>query len=251
MRHKLLPIALIFTAMAVRAAEQGPADMSLVGPDTAATGSTVRLRLDGLPAVDLTKTMNEQLAWLSQVRIVTAAPAGVTEKDFSLDQQLSIKVSPFQWTFSLDFTATKPGDYVLIVDWNEAPFGLVHHRVQVRGGTPPDEPDPPIPPPHKATGALILFEDDDMTPQQAVTLNTARNDPALQGRVLILDKDAQTTDEPPKPLPLAVKASAHIGARKLPQVIALSAGDSLGAVADLPATSDELISLLKSWGIEK
>jgi hypothetical protein len=194
--------------------------------------------------------MSEQLSWMGKVRIITAAPRGVTESDYTLDQQLSIRVGPFQWTFSLDFVARKPGDYVVLCDWNEEPYGLALHRITVGGGKPqpPDNPDPPVPPPPlTATGALILFEDDTLTPSQAVTINTARNSPTMRKKVQMLDKDSRGTDE--QPLPQVVKALAHIGNKPLPVVVPLGADGSFGDPVELPPSSQALIELLTSWGV--
>jgi hypothetical protein len=94
---------------------------------------------------------------------------------------------------------------------------------------------------------LILLENDDLTRSKSLVLNQFRNDP-ISKRCQILDDDARTTEE--QPLPLAVKAKAHLGSRKQPAVIAIGADGSLGEVADLPGSSSELIALVKAWGIK-
>lgn len=241
---ELLVLIGLFLASFVEAADKGPADMVLSGPDKSHVGSTVRLRLDGLPSVDLAKTMSEQLAWLSQVKIITAAPGGLSDKDYSVDQQLSIKVSPFQWAFSLDFNAKKPGDYVLIVDWNEAPFGLVHHRISVGGAAqpdptvPPDDPDPQ-PPSTKVTRLTYVYEKDKNSVPRPVAKALADLNADSSAGVSASDFERDVKDgdqEIPDQYKVAVKAADKEG---LPCLVA-QAGDEVVKVVKDPKTADDV-----------
>jgi hypothetical protein len=156
------------------------------------------------------------------------------------------------------FSSGTPGDFIfaLIAAGTNANGGpaadISTHTLTVAGPAPGPGPTPPpnptpLPPATTPTGVVILYENDDLTPEQARLLNTARNDPLMRRQVYTLDKDAETEDE--TPLPLAVAARKHAGNRPLPVVIALYSDDSFGPVADLPATPADLLALLKAWRI--
>lgn len=244
-------LALVLCCAALRAADSGPADMALSGPDSSRVGESVRLRLDGLPAVDLTKTMSEQLAWLSQVKILTAAPKGVSAGDYTLDQQLSIKVSPFQWTFAIDFAAKKAGDYVVIVDWNEAPFGLVYHRVQVGGGGPgpdPTQPSDPSDPTDPQTPARIdrvtyVWEKDSGPLPRPVSAALQSINAAGSGVVATEFEDDSTDGEGevPEQYRIALAAARKAG---LPAVVYQSGVNVVTVVKD-PRTKEAVLEVLK------
>jgi hypothetical protein len=246
-----ITILLLCVSGVLRAADGGPADLALVGVDSAKIGESVRLRLDGLPAVDLTKTMNEQLAWLSQVRIITSAPKGVAQGEYTLDQQLSIKVSPFQWTFSLDFSAKKPGDFVLIVDWNESPYGLVYHRISV-GGTvptdptfPPDDPNhPPNDPnnPQKIDRVTYVWEKDSGPVPRQVSAALQRINAERSG-IVASEFEDDTTDgngEVPDQYKAALAASKTAGV----PVLGLQAGPVV-VKAWNPSTEAEIMEAIQ------
>lgn len=242
-----IAILLLCVSSILNAAESGPENLSLVGVDSAKVGESVRLRLDGLPSVDLTKTMNEQLAWMSDVRIVMDSPKGVTQADYTLDQQLSIKVSPFQWTFSLDFAAKKPGDYVVIVDWNSAPYGLVHHRISVGGAAPtdptlpPDDPNHP-PNPLKIDRVTWVWEKDSGPIPRHVASALQRINAELSG-IVASDFEDDTTDgngEVPDQFKVALTASKTAGV----PVLVLQAG-SMVVKAWKPSTEAEIMEAIR------
>lgn len=244
-------IAILLLSSAVFAADKGPEDMVLVGPDSAKIGESVRLRLDGLPNVELSKTMDQQLAWMSKIRVITSAPKGVTEKDFTLDQQLSIKISPFQWTFALDFKASKPGDYVLVIDWNDPPYGLTFHRITVGGSAVPS-PDPTKPAPSdpispnpnnpKVDRVTWVWEKDSGPVPRYVATALQRINAERSG-VVASDFEDDTTDgngEVPDQFKAALAASKTAGV----PVLVLQAG-SVVVRAWKPSTEAEIMEAIQ------
>lgn len=224
-------------------------ELKVVGPSTAVVNADVRLRLDGLPAVDLTKVMNEQLNWLSEVAILVNPPIGVTPADYSLDQSLSVKVAPFRWSFDLDFKARKAGDYVVIIDWNKPPYGLCHHRIQVGGGGPGpviDNPDPPPPPPSEVVGAVILMDREDIPFELAKVLGAIRNS-EFGKKVEILD--VEQTDEQDQPLKQVADLLKHFNGKPLPRIAGVRSDGSFSGDEELRADKEAMFAILRSWGL--
>lgn len=227
-------------------------ELKITGPSSAAVGSPIRLRLEGLPSVDMGKVMNEQLKWMDKVKIITDAPAGVKEGDYSLDQNLSVKVAPLQWTFNMEFQANKPGEYVLIVDWNQDAFELLHHRIIVGGGAAPNDPvvNPPVAPvTEKVARALILHENDLDTYQFQKLIQYLRANKEVGRLLLVLDKDAKNPDETINKIVQA--AVQYVNGATLPRIIAVGVSGGFVKQAEMPKTEEDLDKLLKEWGLTK
>ena len=246
-----LSIALLMFAAVVCAADRGPEDMVLTGPDSAKVGESIRLRLDGLPSVELAKTMNEQLSWMSKVRVITSAPKGVANSDYTLDQQLSIKVSPFQWTFALDFKANKPGDYIVIVDWNEGNFGLTFHRIVVGGSAvppadptlPPEDPNHP-PNPSKIDRVTWVWEKDNGPVPRHVAAALQRINADRSAGVFASDFEDDTVDgdgQVPDQYKAALEASKTAGV----PVLVFQSGSTVVKTMKDPKTEAEIMEALK------
>jgi hypothetical protein len=197
------------------------AGIGVVGPSKAEVNTAIRLSLQGLPPVDLTKAMNEQLSWVSDVAIFVDTPTSVDPGQYTLSKKLSIDVSPFRWAFELDFVASKPGDYVLIIDWNKAPFELCHHRITIGGGTAPADPTKPVdpakpqPPNQKITRVTWVWEKDDgPIPRYVATALQKLSDPAGGYSVVATDFEDDTTDgdgQVPDQYKLALETSKTTG----------------------------------------
>jgi hypothetical protein len=70
----------------------------------------------------------------------------------------------------------------------------------------------------------------------------------LSKKVTALDKDAKNPDESPNQL--VQNALKAIGGASLPRVVALSLGSVVKHV-EMPKTEDEMLALLKEWGLLK
>lgn len=132
------------TKIKISATETGPADLTMTGPATSGTGQVVSIIVSGLPAVDLSKTVGEQTKWIDNIRFDVSEPTG---SSVTLDKELSMSVSPWEWRLKVTFLPKVNGCYIVVCDWNEPPFGLALHRVEVGGGTVPPPLDPPSDPP--------------------------------------------------------------------------------------------------------
>ena len=130
-------------------AASGPADLRLTGPAVGAVGQPVVIVVSGLPAVDLGQTVGEQTRWIDSLRFDVSTPSGPAQ----LEKELSMSVSPWEWRLRLTLTPASNGCYVVVCDWNEPPYGLALHRVDV-GGSPPVVVVPPITP-DPTTPALL------------------------------------------------------------------------------------------------
>lgn len=222
------------------------------GPETAKVSESVRLRLEGLPAVELKKTIEEQLAWISEVVIVVDPPRGSSTTQWSIDKRLTIEVSPFRWSFDMDFKAEVAGDYVVIVDWNKQPFELVHHRIKVGKGGPspdplhpsPDEPNPPTPDPNqKPTRVTYVYEkNDNSVPNPVAKALAVINE---DGSGCVADEfERHTTDEQgdvPEQYKVALAAALKEG---LPCLVVQSGGVVLRVVKE-PKTGEQVMEALK------
>jgi len=223
--------------------QTGPASLHLTGPTEASAGQSVTVIVHGLPAVDLTQTVGEQTAWVESIRFAMDVPDGV---ELTLDKELSMTVAPWGWRLRVSFVPPVDGVYLLVCDWNQAPFGLALHRLLVGPRPPPlDPPPPPPPPPGRVARVVIVEESGDRTPEQATILTDPRLKPLRdQRKLLILDKDAADSQGQP-----ASELSQHDG-RPLPRVIGLDSSGVRSVAADLPGTADGLIELLRTWGVQ-
>lgn len=233
------------TAIKIQTADSSPADLKMVGPTTGDVGKPITIVVTGLPEVDLNKTIGEQVKWVELLRFDVSCPDDA--KPAELEKELVMSVSPWQWKLRLTLTCPAAGAYVVVCDWNEAPYGLALHRVTVGGVTPPVPPIPPIPPVPTAASAFILYEAQQMTPAENLLLLDLRNDQSLSQKLQILDQNALGEEASQVPrVQAAVKAAAG---RQLPVLVLLAGDGSVSAVVDLPATLDEIRTKLKGAGI--
>jgi hypothetical protein len=144
----------------------GPGHVRIEGPERGHVGQAVSLVVRGLPEMDLGKTIGEQLEWMKTVRFVLDAPDGV---ELVIDDELVMTTAPLSWRMRLLFTPPASGTYLLIFDWNEPPFGLAVHRIEIRG-PPGPSPDPtPGPDPQPGPGPVNPYP----APAQSVQEATA------------------------------------------------------------------------------
>jgi hypothetical protein len=222
--------------------QSGPAALRLTGPSETSAGQLVTVIVHGLPAVDLTQTVGDQTAWVETLRFALSAPDGV---EVVLDKELSMTVAPWGWRLRVSFVPPVDGVYVLVCDWNQAPFGLALHRMLVGPRPPPHPTPPPTPTPGTVARVVIVEESGDRTPDQAAILTDPRLKPLRDARkLLILDQDA--TDSLGQP---ASELSQYDG-QPLPRVIGLDSSGLRAAAAELPGTADGLVELLKAWGVQ-
>ena len=245
--HRTLLIAFLALCLPLSAADlqsgsspSGPESLRLAGPTEVDPGETVSVIVHGLPGVDLDASIGEQTAWIETLRFVLDTPAGA---EIDLDKELSMTVAPWGWRLRVSWTADEPGVYLLVCDWNQAPYGLALHRVTIRG-PPVDPPPPPPPPPGEVERVVIVEESADRTPEQAAVLTDSRLQPLRQaGKLLILDQDAADSQGQP-----AVDLAQHDG-QPLPRVIGLDSSGVRSVAAELPETGDALVGLLETWGV--
>jgi hypothetical protein len=217
----------------------GPENLRLTGPVEVLPGETVTVIVHGLPAVDLALSIGEQTAWIETLRIVLDTPGAAID----VDKELSMTVAPWGWRLRVSWTADEPGVYLLVCDWNQAPFGLALHRVTIRG--PPDPPSPPPPPPPGRVSRVVIIEESgDRTPEVAAILTDPRLLPLRQaGKLLVLDQDAADSTGQP-----AAELSQYDG-QPLPRVIGLDSSGVRSVAGELPGSGDGLVELLKTWGV--
>lgn len=115
-------------------------------------------------------------------------------------------------------------------------------QTQLGGGVVP--PPPPPPPVSTVTRAVVIEESGDRTPEQAAILTDPRLAEAKKaGRLLVLDQDAKDSSGKP-----AVELSQLDG--PLPRLIGLGQDGRRSVGVELPATADEFVGLLESWGVK-
>lgn len=161
------------TRLAVVAAS-GPADLRMTGPASGAVCQPLAIMVSGLPAVDLSATVGEQTKWIDALRFDVSGPSGAV----ALDKELSMSVSPWEWRLRLTLTPATAGVYLVVCDWNQEPYGLALHRVNVGGTVPPIDPPPvdptdPTVPPSATTGVaylVIIRHNAELTADQAAEL---------------------------------------------------------------------------------
>jgi hypothetical protein len=167
------------------------------------------------------------------------------DAEVTLDKELSMTVAPWGWRLRVSFVPPVDGIYVLVCDWNQAPYGLALHRMLV-GPRPPPNPTPtPTPTPGTVARVVIVEESGDRTPEQAAILTDPRLKPLRdQRKLLILDQDAADSLGQP-----AAELSQYDG-QPLPRVIGLDSSGVRSVAADLPGSADGLMELLKAWGVQ-
>ncbi len=231
------------TTIRIQTRDSSPADLKMIGPAVADVGKPITIVVTGLPEVDLSKTIGEQVKWVDLLRFDVSCPDDA--KPAELEKELVMSVSPWQWKLRLTLVCPVAGAYVVVCDWNEPPFGLALHRVTV-GGTPIP---PPVPPPvPTAARAFILYEAQQLTPVQNLLLSDLRNDQYLkQKKLQILDQNAlgPKGSQVPK-VQAALKASAG---KPLPLLVLFDEAGSVASVVDLPDTVAAVVAVLKEAGL--
>ncbi len=221
------------------AATAAAGDLTITGPTEATPGETVRLQLDGLPTVDMSGIVSEEVEWFDALTVAFSAPS---ESGAALDEELTMTVRPFRWRYRMAFEIDHPGAYLVVVSWrHEDASQLLLHRIEAGGPRPdPPPPDPPPTPDIRATRAVIV--EDGRTPEQARIYTDERLQPYRQTDSLrILDRN--TTDPSGQPPP----DLSHLDG-PLPRILAFD-GDSFVGSAELPDSVDGLIELLDSWRV--
>lgn len=124
--------------------ESGPGELKLTGPIVSTAGQPLTVVVSGLPAVNMDETIGKQTGWINTIRFEVSSPGQV---NITPDAELSMSVSPWEWRLRVTFTPPANGTYLLVCDWNQAPYGLALHRIEV-GGKAPEAPENPPPPPN-------------------------------------------------------------------------------------------------------
>jgi hypothetical protein len=170
------------TKIQIVGSEAGPANLRMAGPSVGTAGQPLTITVSGLPAVDLSQTVGEQTRWIDSLRFDVSTPSGPAQ----LEKELSMSVSPWEWRLRLTLTPAANGTYLVVCDWNEPPYGLALHRVDV-GGSPPVPPVPPVPPdpptppgvnPYATPGAALKT-----AVQPIAALKTNREDGTALGKL--------------------------------------------------------------------
>jgi hypothetical protein len=247
MQPKQLPDRIV-TPLRVADVAGGPADLRLTGPSAGSVGSPVTIVVSGLPTVDLTATVGEQTVWVESIRFDVSAPAGA---EIELEKELSMSVSPWAWRLRLTLTPGRPGTYLIVCDWNQEPYGLAMHRVEVGGPSPPPvvvppvvTPDPTDPPlPSRPTAAVYIYEKDQTSPPRPVQAALDRLSAGDSGIVgSMFEQDATTgTGAVPAQYREALTAARAAG---LP-VLVVMAGQAVLRVVKNPLTSEAVEEAVK------
>jgi hypothetical protein len=255
MRPLIATILILLCATAATADLQsgatpsGPENLRLSGPAEVLPGETITVIVHGLPGVDMDASIAEQTAWIETLRFVLSSPDGA---EIELDKELSMTVAPWGWRLRVSWTADEPGVYVLVCDWNQAPYGLALHRVTIRGPppVPPVPPDPPIPPTPTIQSVMILRESGDQDATLASTINQLRNNLELSKRIhLVADPDMKNplTSEP---IPLIEAAKQLVGNEPLPRLIGLNSNLDPVTHVPMPVDYSGAFEAMKGWGVE-
>lgn len=169
-------------AIPITTRESSPADFAVDGPATAAVGETVMLTLTGLPSVDLDEPIGDQIEWVDLLRFSTSCPSGTKVE---LEKSILLTVEPWRWNLRVTFTVPSPGTYVVACDWNQPPYGLALHRIDVGGIVPPapdppgpkpkPEPDDPVPPPTSGLHVIVVDDENErgLLPQSQINIFTS------------------------------------------------------------------------------
>jgi hypothetical protein len=193
----------------------------------------------------MAKTIGEQTEWINTIRFEVSAPGG---QQIRPDAELSMAVSPWEWRLRVSFTPVNTGAYLLVCDWNQPPYGLALHRVEVGGMSPPiDPPDPPTdptkpPPSLKATAAVYVYEKDQTVPPRAVQaalqqLNAGGSVVASAIDDDVVDGDGEIPDQYRSAIDIARKEG-------LPCLVVL-AGDKILRTVGAPTTEQQVTEAVK------
>ena len=229
----------------INLSDTGPDFLRISGPTEGEVGQEITLVVRGLPEVDLQQKLIEILKLFENMRLQVSCPG----EPIDVDSELGFTVAPVSYRMKILLTPIEVGTHVIAVDWNEPPFGLALHRIEIRGPPPvppppPDPPQPPTPTPGTIERVVIVEESGDRTPEQAAILTDSRLKPLRdQRKLLILDQDAADSSGIP-----ASELSQHDG-QPLPRVIGLDSSGVRSAAAELPGSADGLMELLKAWGV--
>ena len=243
-----LPVMGADSPITVNLSATGPDALRVTGPTEGTVGQEITLVVRGLPEVDLNQKVDEVLALFANMRLSISAPE---DKPLDVDSELGFTVAPVSYRLKVIFTPLEPGTHVIAVDWNEPPFGLAQHRVEIRGPPPavpkpdPDQPtDPTLPPlPKIPTAAVYVFEKDQGTPPPAVSaalhrLNTERESFAASA----VDQDIVTgAGQVPEQFRAAIQAAKQSG---LPALVVLSGSEVLRVVRD-PKTVEAVMEAVQ------
>lgn len=116
------------------------------------------------------------------------------------------------------------------------------------GGPTPPPPPPPIP--TTIMSAVILYESQQLNPQQNLLLNNIRNDQWLKTKKLqILDQNAKGPKGVIVPQVNAVSQAVVVQGKQLPVLAGLNAAGSVVFVDNLPNTIELIIARLKEAGL--
>ena len=216
------------------------AGLRLVGPTECEPGEPITIVVHGLPAVDLAAPIGDQVAWVDSMRFVLSAPGDTPE----LSKELAMTVAPWGWLLRVTFTPEAPGTYLLVCDWNEAPYGLAVHRISARGPPEPEEPVDPTNPPltTKPTAVTYVYEKDQTNPPREV--QAALNQLNAAGSLVASVFEQDTTDgdgDTPEQYQAALTAAKAAG---LPCLVVL-AGDRVLRVVRDPQTLGAVLEAVK------
>jgi len=136
------------------------------GPDTAAVGREVTLRIDGTPAIDLGKPLLGQLEWLTgkgRMYVYIMSP-GEAKKPVDVRGELVFSASGATMQPVLRIVCSKPGEHRVVIDWNHEQDQLVEHLIAVDGVAPQPDPKPGPDPPAPGSKWQVMFfiETDDL-----------------------------------------------------------------------------------------
>ena len=234
------PILAADSPVSVNLSATGPDALRVTGPTEGQVGQEITLVVRGLPEVDLDQKVAEILALFANLRMAISSSGESPD----VDSEIGFTAAPVAYRLKVMFTPTEAGTHVVAVDWNEPPFGLALHRIEIRG--PPPHPTPtPTPTPGTVARVVIVEESGDRTPEQATILTDPRLKPLRdQRKLLILDQNAADSQGQP-----ASELSQYDG-QPLPRVLGLDSSGVRAAAAELPETADGLIDLLKTWGVQ-
>jgi hypothetical protein len=222
------------------------AQIAIVGPDKANPRDEVTLRLNGTPALDLTKPLTDQLGWLmgADRMYVWLASPGQPMVPLDVRGELVFAAAGATMQPIIRFVAGEPGEYRVLVDWHLGQNQLIERVIQV--GDKPNPPVPPVPPPTPGERfVLIVSETKDRTPQEAATLATLRRwltDAKVQWRII----DPTTEAEWMRPHAAKLKEAGVKGTALM--VFAQPTDSHPGAylaVEPLPGRSQEAIARIE------
>jgi hypothetical protein len=117
-------------------------------------------------------------------------------------------------------------------------------NVQVVELVSPSPPQPAV----LATSAMVLLETQEQDMELANLRVKIATDPFLQGRIVVLDKDAK--DENNQPVKRVQAARQFVGNKPLPQLVGFGRDGNPVVAEALPATAPLVVDQMKKWGIK-